>query len=1029
MFSRRSVCFLLLTAFTGLTACGDSGITADLSNVIVETSVDKLFINAGETFRVACIVIDPEGREVNTDTAFSVSPSKGVGVQGAKVTPEFPGLYSVACMLPDETMPDETPEIVVVSQENIASVETTLSANEVEAGDSVEVTCQVRDIAGEWVEWETEVLVDPVEVMEMDGHTLNTAAAGDFTVACKAVGLPIVDETPEPLTVNAGDPALVVATIKEDEVTAGTTVPVLCTIEDNHGNVLDHTAEIDPQEGIAVEGSDIIPMIVGEYDITCSSAEGLEGLEKAPDHLVVLVGELATLVLQAKPIKDAYKVGDMVAIEAFAADEFGNEVEGIEATITAPEEMPVTEGGKFEFPAEGVYTFTGSLEAPHEDITGELVLYCDETGPVVVVFTPERAVTLDGDKMVSVEGNVVDALSDNVELEVNDVSVPIDEDGNFFHIVEAFHGMNMLTVEAFDAFDNTGKVVQSFYYSSDYVAYDEADFDNVLLEQALLVFLGQNFLDDGDHDKTKIDDVATLIEIVLDSLDLDLLVGDGVPVVDEVIPALIDYSLNLFDFSFSIQGDLLIKLYIDAVSFAEPYVSLVTRDGGLDMIVSFQGTAEDPGVFVQYTVELSFALSVSSFLDSDQLFQTGIEPGISVQSSASIETLLAQVSLDIDKNVGEELTVSIGDLSVSPAGIHIEPLQDLLIDLGTVEFNGQDVFDLPAIPLGDLLQDVDAFLSEFIIDPVVNFITPLALDLLAPIIEGQISNLLGDLLNQFEMEIPLPIPELPGSEGPVEVTFKTKLSFVHFFDSGGELGLKAGFMAPKTVDRDVLGSLLRAGCLSGNFGQPEFDSEEKMAFAAHLDMVNELLFALWRTGGLQLALDETILGDIDLAGFGLTELTVATDFWLPPILNDCTAKGMVEVQVGDLLVTPSFKLMDAPITISMFVSAALDATIFGQGKEVGLEILGITEIGTQILSVDGDLGPLAGMLDIEELIDNVLVPMIIEQVSNLSLGSFPIPEIDLSTLLPGIPEGTTLSLGNLEIMMTKGYLLFGGELL
>ena len=346
MFFKHTVSFLLLAAVLCLAACGDSGITADLTNVTVETSVDTNFINAGETFKVACIVIDPQGREVNTDTAFSVSPSKGVGVNGAKVTPQLPGLYSVACMLPDETMVDETPEEVVVTQENIASVETSLDATEVTAGDSVQVTCRVTDVAGEWVEWVTEVLVDPADVMEVEGHTLNTAAEGDFLVACKAVGLPIVDDTPEALTVNAGEPALVVATIKEDEVTAGSQVPVLCTIEDEHGNVLDHTAEIDAQEGIAVEGSDIIPMIAGEYDVTCSSADGLEGLEKVPDHLVVLVGELATLVLEAKPKKDAYKVGDLVAIEAFAADEYGNQVEGIEATIIAPEEMPTTEGGK-----------------------------------------------------------------------------------------------------------------------------------------------------------------------------------------------------------------------------------------------------------------------------------------------------------------------------------------------------------------------------------------------------------------------------------------------------------------------------------------------------------------------------------------------------------------------------------------------------------------------------------------------------------------------------------------------------------
>jgi hypothetical protein len=230
------------------------------------------------------------------------------------------------------------------------------------------------------------------------------------------------------------------------------------------------------------------------------------------------------------------------------------------------------------------------------------------------------------------------------------------------------------------------------------------------------------------------------------------------------------------------------------------------------------------------------------------------------------------------------------------------------------------------------------------------------------------------------------------------------------------------------VERTILGSLLRDGCGSDATGTPEFDSNEKMQIAAHLDMVNELLFSLWWTGGLTLSLDESVLGGVDVGGFGISDLTISTDFLLAPILDDCTAKGMVELQLGDLLLKPSFTLMGAPIKLALYVSAALDATIFGQGSEVGLTINGVTEIGTQIVSVEGDLGALAGMFDIEDLIDNVLVPMLVEQVTNLALGSFPLPEIDLGTLIPGLPAGITLSLGNLEILMTKGYLLFGGEL-
>ncbi len=1020
---------LVLFAANG---CGDSGVTVDLENVTVDTVVDVNLLNAGMTFKVSCVVTDAEGREVKTDTAFTVVPGKGVVVDGARVTPSQPGAYTVTCMLPDGSHPDETPEVVLVTMKNIAQVETQLDANEVMGGDSVGVTCTVLNKSGEEVEWDTEVVVTPEGGMTIDGHTLKTEQVGTFEVACKAVDLPIIDTSPEVLKVFAGDPAGVRATIKEEEVEAGTEVTVFCTVEDENGNVLDFETQADPQEGIVANGTTIVPKQAGEYDITCSPAEELGELEKVSDHLTVIAGPIATLLLTPKPKKNAYKVADKVSIEAQAADIEGNPIEGeVNVEITAPEGIKVA-GDKYEFTEEGLFTFTGVL-LDNPEITGEVTLICDENGPELVLFKPARAVTLTGDPMVDVEGNAKDLFSDEVDLEVNGKSIPVDAEGNFYHVVEGAHGMNILTVEAVDGFGNKSKIVQSFYFSTDYVDYSTENIDDVLLEQSLILFLGQNFLDDGDHDKQHIDDLATLVELLLDSVDLNAILPPDAPVVDQVMPGLVNVPLlNQLGFELNLTGDLGIKLYIEEVSFSQPYVAIDTRDGGIDMAISFQGPPEEPGLFLQLLIELDFALTVQSKFGGNDLVSVGINPGVAVQSSFGLEMLLVEVSLDINKAVGEELTITVADLNVVPSGFQIDPIkEDTSLILGPININGQGVIDLGTVNLGQLgfVQTINDFLADNVIDPLLDFVVPAVLDLIEPIIEDQVTKMLGDLLNQFEFAIPIPLPQLPGSQQAVEMTFKTKLSSVLFTQKGGELGLAAGFWAPKGVDREVLGSILRAGCGSGAFGWPTFDEAEKFMFAAALDMVNELVFSLWYGGGLNLALDESVLGGISIDQFGITDLSVATDFYLPPILDDCTAKGMVEVQLGDLLLTPSFKVMGSPVTIALFVSAALDAVIYGDGNEIGLQINGVTDIGTQIVSIDGNLGPLAGMFDIEQLVEGVLVPMIVEQVSNLSLGSFPIPEIDLSGLIPGIPAGTKLSLGNLVIDMTKGYLVFGGELL
>ena len=848
------------------------------------------------------------------------------------------------------------------------------------------------------------------------------------------IGTPDTSETLSTADTNDGVaeppglPFLVRATIEEEEVVAGIKVAVLCTVEDEFGNVLQLETTIDSHAGYEIDGTNVAPTIAGEYDITCS-AVGMDGLDKVADHLVVTAGPVASVVMQAKPDKQAYQVGDKVEVTGSAADEYGNLVQGGDVAITAPEEMEKVSEGKYAFLDEGMFTFVGKLQEPYDHISGELILVCDQSGPVILLSEPKRAATLDGNKMVLVYGNVLDALCPTMELYINDDATPVDAEGNFVHELAASHGINILEVVAHDGFGNSSKIVQSVYYSSDYVDYATEKIDDALLEQSMLVFLGQNFLDDGNHDMQAIDDVGTVVQLLLDSLDMGLL-GVEYPLVDTVIPGIVNMVLpDVSGHEFTLTGDMALVVYVEDVSFAKPWVSFNTREGGIDMTVSFSGTPDDPGIYVQLYVEIGLTLTVESTLDGDQPFQAGITPGVAVQSSLGIEIVLAETSFDIIKNVGEELSVQVANLDIAPAGINIESLQGLKIDLGPVQFNGQDLFVLPVVDLGALVSNVDDILSNYVIDSALNFVVVGALDLLEPTIEGPITTLLGDLLNQFEFELPVPIPELPGSTGPAEVTFKSKLSSVHFTPDGGELSLAAGFMAPKGVDIEVLGSLLRAGCLSGNFSTPEFDVAKKMEFAVHLDLLNELFFVLWWTGGLQLELDKSALGDLDLSDFGLADLTVAADFWLPPVLDDCMAKGMVEVHVGDLLVTMSFKLMGAPVTISIFVSTAMDATIIGEGDKLGLQILGITDIGTQIIDMEGDLGPLAGMFDIEELVDGVLVPMIIEQVTNLSLGSFPIPEVDLSTLVPGIPPGTTLSLGSLVVGITKGYLLGSGELL
>ncbi|GEM_PF-441489 len=1025
----RAVAFGAFALILGLLAgCSSGDTTMDLSDVLVETVVDKTVVNEGESIMVTCVVTKPDGKEVSAATLFTVDPAEGVTLEGKSATFADMGMYAVTCALEDGSRVDESPVQVRVTRNNVATIETILDGTQAVAGDEVGVTCKVTDPSGNEVNVDTFLVLDPEEGIEVEGLTLKTSKAGEFSVACATDDPPLQDESPAILEVKPGKPAKVVAFIEPEEADAGEQVDVLCTVEDEYGNVLEEPAEVDPQEGLVVGKASVKGKVAGDYEITCSPTnDKMPVLEVVADNLKVKAAEPVSLELKASPSKKAYKVKDKVTITGTAKDEFDNPLEGLEVIIEVPEQM-VLSGTKYEFKEEGIFLVKGSLAAPYESIKGELTLVCDETGPIIVVTEPERGATLNGETKVAVRGTVIDGLSPTSTLKINDITVPVAADGTFDHVVMAEGGMNMLSMQAMDEYANSAKRVQSFYYSTGWLDYEEKQIDDVLMEKALIIFLGQNFMDDGDHDPAKLDDLATLVEVLLDGLDLNQIIGGG-PLVDVPINNVVDYSIGAAGFDFHLDGDLYLKLYVQEVSFAKPSVTIKSRDGGIDLLFGFLGNGEeDPGVFLQLFIQLQFNLTVSTTFGGSELFNAGINPSLFTGITFWIDEISVLAKLDMNKESGQDLTFDIADLNVEIDGIHLEPLSDLVIELGMVNFNGTDIFALPSVQLGQLVSGLNDIITNYVIDPLLNFIIPLAMDLIEPLVEWQVGPLLADLINQFELEIPIPIPGLPGQTEPVEITLKTGLSTVKFSDLGAELSLQAAFWSQKGIDRVILGSILRMNCLGTSpVLPPQFDNGEKFQLAASQDMVNALLFSLYWPGGLTLDLDESVLGAVDLSQFQIKNLTVKTYFYLPPILNDCQAKEMTQLQIGDLMLTPSFKIGSKPLTLKLFISMAAEAVITGAGNEIALKILGISPIDTEVAEVIGDPNAFLGM-NIVDLIENLLIPMIVDQVSNLALGSFPIPEIDLSGLLPGIPPGTVLKLGNLEIKMSGGYMVVGGEL-
>ena len=89
------------------------------------------------------------------------------------------------------------------------------------------------------------------------------------------------------------------------------------------------------------------------------------------------------------------------------------------------------------------------------------------------------------------------------------------------------HGLNVVDVQGFDAAGNVAGQAIGYYYSTAYQTFEEKTIDEVKVDEAMKVFLGKEVIDDGDHD-ANIDDLATLIEVVLTQADLGALLGASI---------------------------------------------------------------------------------------------------------------------------------------------------------------------------------------------------------------------------------------------------------------------------------------------------------------------------------------------------------------------------------------------------------------------------------------------------------------------------------------------------------------------
>jgi hypothetical protein len=915
------------------------------------------------------------------------------------------------------------------------SLMTTVVPGTVTVGDDAQVSCSVAGFPKAADELIVVVVADPADGIEVHGDLVTPTVAGLYTLRCSVPEFDVTDTAGAILEALAGAPVRVVTALDANPVVVHEETTVRCLVQDELGNTVSETTSFTAAEGLDVQGQTIRATAPGTYSVRCLAEEA--GLEEVPADLIVTTAEPASLILTFLPDVTVYDLEMIVTVGYELTDAFGNVIEDIPVTLTLPENglaMIDVEAHKFRFADEGVFTFTAQAEHPFDGLLDSRELIVDITGPEIVMPWPERGQTILGDgSVLEVSGSIQDPTGEVVLFEINDQPVSVDESGNFTAEITPVWGVNVIRAVARDEYGNVSKYSPAYAYSSEYVSFVEQDAKGVEEDNGVEVLLGQDFLDDGDHDPSHPDDLATLLEIVLSDLDIPALVGATGPIEIEV--PIFDQEIDLLIIKLNLEGVAIVTVEVlEGTDIGTTRVSLDAREGGIATTIAMGLTAEEAEAA---GVEPSDALQVNLLVNIDIPLTLTYTPLIgqgdtweifgatSVPTALHADKIVVTTDVDIAKVPDQPMEMSIQDLDVELQGLEIDPIEDMEITFGTVNLpligNQEFVFVLSdLVPINDIMDSV--------LDPLTQELLPTLIDTFEPIIETFAGEILAGLFDQFEVDTTLDIPDFLGIKKgeSASLDFYTRLSSILFTEDGGQLGLGVGVYSEKGVDREPLGAIQRDGCLSGLPEAFTYDWDHSLGFALKTDTINGFIFAMWWSGYIN--------GNFDMSGLlgegalpiPLENMNLDVELLLAPVLNDCSAKdGIVEVEAGDVLVHLTADMLGLPVDATFYADAS--AAIFFGASEEGITVtLGnFKYLEIEVMELSSGLD---GILDVKDLLENQLGLLLGSLVVGQTFGPIAIPPIELGALLPGLPEDAVLNMVNPSISKEDGYVVISGDL-
>jgi hypothetical protein len=263
------------------------------------------------------------------------------------------------------------------------------------------------------------------------------------------------------------------------------------------------------------------------------------------------------------------------------------------------------------------------------------------------------------------------------------------------------------------------------------------------------------------------------------------------------------------------------------------------------------------------------------------------------------------------------------------------------------------------------------------------------------------------------------VPPVPGNPQRPTISLSVQPSAADFATAGARISVSAGTATPPGTALVSQGAMIRGACLGEAAAPLPGISAAEVGFLE--DLANQILHSIWRGGHLHVTVPSELLAEA-LGSLPLEDLELSLDPRLPPVFTSCRGAGGLELQLGDLHVRADFSLNGNPGSLGLFTSFRLQVTpVIKPGpprKRFGLILGSPIAFAFEVVDSTGT-GEIA-----EKLIETLLSASAIETLLNDALAgamdAFPVPELDLATLIDGLPVGSTVSFEPDFVTITPG---------